>query len=222
MLRHRPGAVPVEALNPISMENPMSDDVVDRERRRFLTIATAGVGTVGAVFAAYPFVASMKPSVKAQALGAPVEVLVGKMEAGQMIKVQWRGKAVAIVNRTDEMMATLDAIEPRLADPASDESAQPEFAKNQHRSLNSNPNMLVVLSLCTHLGCSPLYRPDVAPEDLGPDWKGGFYCPCHGSKFDLSGRVYAGVPAPLNLEIPPYTYITPDTILIGSTLGASS
>jgi len=188
-------------------------------RRHFLTVATVVTGGAGALATAVPFVASFKPSARAQALGAPVTVDISKLESGALMRVEWRGRAVYIVNRSDEMLGTLSKSAGMLRDPSSDESTQPEDAKNEYRSLRRN--YLVLEGVCTHLGCAPLPRFEVAPADLGADWPGGFYCPCHGSKFDLSGRVFAGVPAPTNLPVPPYRYINDNTILIGSETGNS-
>lgn len=188
-------------------------------RRHFLTVATVVTGGAGAIATAVPFVASFKPSARAQALGAPVTVDISKLESGALMRVEWRGRAIYIVNRSDEMLGTLSQSAGMLRDPASDESTQPEDAKNEYRSLRRN--YLVLEGVCTHLGCAPLPRFEVAPADLGADWPGGFYCPCHGSKFDLAGRVFAGVPAPTNLPVPPYRYINDNTILIGSETGNS-
>lgn len=188
-------------------------------RRHFLTVATAVTGGAGAIATAMPFVASFKPSARAQALGAPVEVDISKLEAGAIIKVEWRGRAIYVVNRTDDMQRTLRQNVERLADPTSEESIQPSYAKNETRSIRDD--ILVLEGVCTHLGCAPVNRFEVGPADLGPDWPGGFYCPCHGSKFDLAGRVYEGVPAPTNLTVPPHAYINADTILIGSDMGNS-
>jgi ubiquinol-cytochrome c reductase iron-sulfur subunit len=188
-------------------------------RRHFLTVATVVTGGAGAIATAVPFVASFKPSARAQALGAPVTVDISKLEPGALLRVEWRGRAIFIVNRTEEMLGTLSKDAAMLRDPESDESAQPEYAKNEHRSVR--PAVLVLEGVCTHLGCAPQPRFEVAPVDLGADWPGGFYCPCHGSKFDLAGRVFAGVPAPLNLPVPPYRFINDDTVLIGSDTGTS-
>jgi ubiquinol-cytochrome c reductase iron-sulfur subunit len=190
-----------------------SEGVVDTEKRRFLTQAATVVGAVGAGFLAVPFVSSMRPSAKAEALGAPVEVDISKIEPGQRIVVLWRGKPVWVLRRTPETLANLSSLEDKLRDPQSDESEQPESSHNPHRSIN--PEIFVAVGVCTHLGCSPLFRPEIAPADLGPDWKGGFFCPCHGSSFDLAGRVYKGVPAPVNLAIPPYRYLADARILVG-------
>lgn len=188
-------------------------------RRHFLTVATVVTGGAGAIATAVPFVASFKPSARAQALGAPVTVDIGKLESGALMRVEWRGRAIYIVNRSDEMLGTLSKSASMLRDPGSEESTQPEDAKNEYRSLRRN--YLVLEGVCTHLGCAPVPRFEVAPADLGPEWPGGFYCPCHGSKFDLAGRVFAGVPAPTNLPVPPYRYINDNTILIGSETGNS-
>lgn len=182
-------------------------------RRHFLTVATLVTGGVGAIAAATPFVASFRPSARALALGAPVEVDISKLEIGQLVKVEWRGRAIYILRRSPEMLGQLKTDVGLLADPASEASTQPEYAQNEHRSIR--PEYLVLEGVCTHLGCAPLARFEVAPADLGPDWPGGFYCPCHGSKFDLAGRVFAGVPAPTNLIVPPYRYLNDSTIVIG-------
>lgn len=191
----------------------MSGDGVDIGRRRFLTGATTVVGAVGAAFAAVPFVVSFQPSERAKAIGAPVEEDIGKLEPGQMTVVKWRGKPVWIVRRTQEQLASLVSVEEKLRDPDSEVEQQPPYAKNPYRAIK--PEYLVLVGLCTHLGCSPTYRPEIAPSDLGPQWQGGFFCPCHGSRFDMAGRVYAGVPAPTNLEVPPYKYLSDSRIIIG-------
>jgi ubiquinol-cytochrome c reductase iron-sulfur subunit len=188
-------------------------------RRHFLTVATAVTAGAGAIATAVPFVASFKPSARAQALGAPVTIDISKLEPGAMTRVEWRGRAIFVVNRTEEMLGTLTKDVGLLRDPESEESDQPEYAKNEHRSVR--PGVLVLEGVCTHLGCAPQARFEVAPVDLGADWPGGFYCPCHGSKFDLAGRVFAGVPAPTNLPVPPYRFINDTTILIGSDTGNS-
>lgn len=184
-------------------------------RRRFLTAVSSAVGTIGVVAAAVPFVASMTPSERARAAGAPVEVDISKIEAGQMIRVEWRGKPVYIVSRTEQMLKALTENANILADPASNNTAQqPEYAKNDYRSLR--PDLLVMVGICTHLGCAPVNNFQVGPESgLGEEWKGGFFCPCHGSKFDLSGRVFKNVPAGDNMVIPPYSYVSDTKILIG-------
>jgi ubiquinol-cytochrome c reductase iron-sulfur subunit len=191
----------------------MNHKGVDQSKRQFLTTALTVVGAVGTGYLAVPFLAQMQPSAKAMAAGAPVEVDLSKMEPGQLIRVAWRGKPVWILNRTSEVLETLKTLDSELRDPLSQESIQPESSKNPARSIK--PEIFVAVGLCTHLGCSPTYRPEIAPHDLGENWKGGFFCPCHGSWFDLAGRVYRGVPAPTNLEIPPYRYITDTQLIIG-------
>jgi ubiquinol-cytochrome c reductase iron-sulfur subunit len=192
----------------------MSEDVVDPDRRRFLTGTATVIGGIGAGLAAIPFVATFQPSARAKAIGAPVEADISQLEPGQRITFKWRGKPVWIVRRTQEQLDALEAMSAEiLRDPESEESLQPGFAANSWRS--SKPEYLVLVGICTHLGCAPNYFPDPNAEGMGSDWKGGFYCPCHGSKFDLSGRVYAGVPAPSNLEVPPYRYLDDNLILIG-------
>ncbi|POA99684.1 ubiquinol-cytochrome c reductase iron-sulfur subunit [Chromobacterium sinusclupearum] len=191
----------------------MSEQQVDTGRRRFLTVASSAVGGVAVVGAATPFFMSFFPSERAKAAGAPVEVDIGKIELGQKINVEWRGKPVWILSRTPEQLKNLPKNDPKLVDPTSDVEQQPAYCKNEHRSIK--PQYLVAVGICTHLGCSPTFRPDLAPADLGPDWLGGFYCPCHGSKFDLAARVFKGVPAPKNLEIPPHKYLSDTRLLIG-------
>ncbi len=191
----------------------MSEQQVDTGRRRFLTVATSAAGGVAAAAVATPFVLSFFPSERAKAAGAPVEVDISKLEAGQKINVEWRGKPVWVVNRTPEQVKNLAKLDGKLVDPKSEAPQQPEYCKNAHRSIK--PEILVAVGICTHLGCSPTFRPDLAPADLGADWLGGFYCPCHGSKFDLAARVYSGVPAPSNMEIPPHKYMSDTRLLIG-------
>lgn len=194
----------------------MTDDL-DRNRRHFLAVATAVTGGVGLAAAAIPFLSSLKPSARAQALGAPVEVPVGLMEPGEMIRVLWRGRLVFVLRRSEEMLGRLSQVTRFLADPDSTVvEQQPEFAVNEFRS--SKPEFLVVEGSCTHLGCAPLERFQVGPDE---DWFGGFFCPCHGSKFDLSGRVYKGVPAPTNLRVPPYRFLNDNVIMIGAESGIS-
>ena len=188
-------------------------DDVNLGRRRLLTAASLVVGGVGVVYAAVPFVASWSPSARAQAAGAPVEVDISKLEPGARITVEWRGKPVWVVRRTDNMLEALPANNDDLRDPQSQQDQQPPYAQNLHRSIK--PDILVLVGICTHLGCSPTYRPEFAPEDLGPDWHGGFFCPCHGSRFDMAGRVYQGVPAPSNLEVPPYNFPSDTLVLVG-------
>jgi len=192
----------------------MTDDV-DQKRRHFLAVATAVTGGVGIAFAAVPFLASLKPSARALALGAPVEVPVGMLEPGEMIRVMWRGRVVFVLRRNPDMLSRLQEVNDLLRDPDSEnKEQQPIFAVNPHRSLK--PEFLVIEGSCTHLGCAPLPQFQVNPED---DWFGGFFCPCHGSRFDLAGRVYKGVPAPTNLRVPPYRFIREDIIMIGAESG---
>ena len=197
----------------------MSAEGVDLKKRRFLTAATSVVGAVGVGFALVPFIASMQPSAKAKALGAPAEADISKLEPGQMLRVKWRGQPVWVVRRTEQNLKDLDALKGELLDPDSIAPQQPAYCKNPHRS--RKPEFLVAVGICTHLGCSPTYRPEVAPADLGAAWKGGFFCPCHGSRFDLAGRVYKGVPAPSNLVIPPYRFLSDKLILVGDDGGAA-
>ena len=196
----------------------MSDeDVLDRNRRHFLTIATAVTGGAGLAMAAIPFLSSLKPSARAQALGAPVEVPIGALEPGEMVRVVWRGKLVFVLRRSDEMLERLARATDLLRDPNSEVvEQQPEYAANEYRSVK--PEYLVVEGSCTHLGCAPLAEFEVGPA---PDWFGGFFCPCHGSRFDLAGRVYKGVPAPTNLRVPPYRFIRDDVIMIGADTGVT-
>jgi ubiquinol-cytochrome c reductase iron-sulfur subunit len=191
----------------------MSEDV-DQGRRRLLTAATALTGGIGVVFSATPFLASWKPSARAKAMGAPIEIDISKLEPGAMLKVEWRGKPVWVVRRTPAMLKQLEQAVPFLLDPTSDGSVQPDYAKNDARA--RKPEYLVVLGVCTHLGCSPLPKFEAADVTVSADWPGGFYCPCHGSKFDLSGRVFKGVPAPSNLAVPPYTFVSDGRILVGA------
>jgi ubiquinol-cytochrome c reductase iron-sulfur subunit len=197
----------------------MSAEGVDLKKRRFLTAATSVVGAVGVGFALVPFIASMQPSAKAKALGAPAEADISKLEPGQILRVKWRGQPVWVVYRTPENLKDLDALRGELLDPDSIAPQQPAYCKNPHRS--RKPQYLVAIGICTHLGCSPTFRPELAPADLGAAWKGGFFCPCHGSRFDLAGRVYKGVPAPSNLVIPPYRFLSDTLILVGDDGGAA-
>ena len=183
-------------------------------RRRFLIAATSVAGTIATAAVATPFVMSMMPSERAKAAGAPVEVDISKLEPGMLLLVEWRGKVVWILDRTPEMLATLKKLDDQVVDPKSEKPQQPAYAQNETRSIK--PAILVVEGVCTHLGCSPVFRKDVAPADLGPDWLGGFFCPCHGSKFDLAGRVYKHLPAPTNLVVPPHKYLSDNLLLIGS------
>lgn len=183
-------------------------------RRRFLIAATSIAGGIAGVAVATPFMMSMMPSERAKAAGAPVEVDISKVEPGMLLLVEWRGKVVWVLNRTPQMLADLKKLDSEVSDPKSEKDQQPKYAQNETRSIK--PAILVVEGVCTHLGCSPVYRKDIAPADLGADWLGGFFCPCHGSKFDLAGRVYKSVPAPTNLVVPPHMYLTDTTLLIGS------
>jgi len=191
----------------------MSDGDVNVGRRRFLVGATSVVGGVGAIGAAVPFVASWNPSAKAKAAGAPVKANIGKLRPGQRMTVEWRGKPVWVLRRTQEMMDNLEKIADRLADPESVEPQQPEYVTGVFRAIR--PEFVVVVGICTHLGCSPQFIPEIKPQEFDENWVGGFFCPCHGSKFDLSGRVYKNVPAPTNLEVPPYKYLDDNTIIVG-------
>ncbi len=195
----------------------MTEDDLDRNRRHFLTVATVVTGAVGAGMAAIPFLASLKPSARAQALGAPVEVPVGSMKPGEMVRVIWRGKLVFVLRRSESMLERLSQHDDMLRDPNSEvASQQPEYAANETRSIK--PDYLVVEGSCTHLGCAPLEDFEVRPAE---EWDGGFFCPCHGSRFDLAGRVLKGVPAPTNLRVPPYRFVRDDLILIGQDSGAA-
>lgn len=187
------------------------EDSIDEERRRFLLTGTCVLGGIGAACALTPLVSSWLPSAKAQAAGAPVQVDLSRMQPGEQAIVEWRGKPVWIIRRTKEMLDHLSANSSLLRDPDSLAEQQPAYAQNLHRSIN--PEYLVLIGICTHLGCSPKYKPSL--QELGPDWPGGFFCPCHGSTFDLSGRVFKGVPAPINLEVPPYHFLNEQTIVIG-------
>ncbi len=191
----------------------MSSDEVNKGRRRFLVATTSVVGAVGAGFAAVPFIKSWMPSAKAQAVGAPVEVNIAKLEEGQLLKVQWRGQTIGIMRRSAQMIADLGKVDDVLADPESIESEQPDYVHGEPRALR--PEFLVVNMHCTHLGCVPQLVPQVGPQPFDDNWNGGFYCPCHKSKFDLSGRVYKGVPAPTNLRIPPYSFLDDRTVILG-------
>jgi ubiquinol-cytochrome c reductase iron-sulfur subunit len=195
------------------------DDVdrIDRNRRHFLTVATVVTGAVGAGFAAIPFLSSLQPSARAQALGAPVEVPIGSLQPGEMIRVMWRGRLVFVLRRDEGMLARLQESLDDLRDPNSEVvEQQPDYAANETRSVK--PEFLVVEGSCTHLGCAPLEDFEVRPSE---NWRGGFFCPCHGSKFDLAGRVSKGVPAPTNLRVPPHRFVRDDLILIGQDTGAA-
>ncbi len=191
----------------------MPTDGVNKGRRRFLIASTSVVGATGVGFAAVPFIESWMPSAKAQAVGAPVRVNFGALQPGQILKVLWRGQTIGILRRTQETLDLLATMDDRLRDPESAESEQPSFAHNEVRA--ARPEYLVVNMICTHLGCVPQVVPEVGAQPWDENWKGGFYCPCHKSKFDMAGRVYKGVPAPTNLRIPPYHFIDDQTLLIG-------
>lgn len=193
----------------------MPTDGMDRGRRRFLVATTSVVGAVGTGFAAVPFIQSWQPSAKAQFLGAPVQVDLDSLEPGQLLKVRWRGQTIGILRRTPESLRLLSEVTPDLRDPLSLESEQPSFAQNETRALKDE--CLVVNMHCTHLGCVPQMVPQVGPQPFQENWKGGFFCPCHKSKFDMAGRVYKGVPAPTNLKIPPYGFLDNRTLLIGAS-----
>ncbi|BFN15258.1 MULTISPECIES: ubiquinol-cytochrome c reductase iron-sulfur subunit [Marinobacter] len=191
----------------------MSNGDVSQGRRRFLIGATSVVGGVGVVGAAVPFVASWNPSAKAEAAGAPVTVNISKIEPGQQITVEWRGKPVWIIRRTEEMLANIEKLNDAVKDPMSEAPQQPSYIQGPLRAIK--PEFGVYVGLCTHLGCVPSYRPEVAPADLGENWLGGLFCPCHGSRYDMAGRVYEAQPAPLNLEVPPYRFDDDVTMTIG-------
>lgn len=191
----------------------MSDNGINKGRRRFLVAATSVVGAAGAVGVATPFLKSWNPSAKAKVAGAPVKVNLSKLEPGQQVVYEWRGKPVFVLRRTKDMLNELPSQDGRLRDPKSESSEQPEYATNPYRSRTED--VLVLVGLCTHLGCSPKYLPEVKPMEFDANWKGGYFCPCHGSRFDLAGRVYKGVPAPTNLVVPPYSFEGDDILIIG-------
>ncbi|MCF5708407.1 ubiquinol-cytochrome c reductase iron-sulfur subunit [Pseudomonas syringae] len=191
----------------------MSNDGVNAGRRRFLVTATSVVASAGAVGAAVPFVGSWSPSAKARAAGAPVKVNIGKIEPGQQMVAEWRGQPVFILRRGPDILDNLSRLTGKLSDPESRASVQPGYVDPALRSIK--PDIVLLVGICTHLGCSPTFRPEVAPADLGKDWVGGYFCPCHGSHYDLAGRVYASQPAPLNLPVPPYSYESDTVIVIG-------
>lgn len=199
----------------------MSKDGVDNNKRRFLTIAATGVvGAVGAAGAAVPFILSMNPSARAKAAGAPVEADFSKLLPGQKMNVEWRGKPVWIIRRTKQNLKDLPTLNNSLSDPKSAvKERQPSYATNLFRS--RKPEYSILVGICTHLGCSPTYRPELAPADLGDNWRGGFFCPCHASRFDLAGRVYKNFPAPTNLEVPPHMYLSDTRIIIGIDEGTA-
>lgn len=196
-----------------STNNASDESAIDTEKRDFLLKTTGAIGGLGAACALTPFIASWLPSAKAQAAGAPVQVDLSDLEPGQQVTVEWRGKPVWILRRTKDMIANLPKVESSLRDPESLVEQQPDYARNGHRSIN--PEYLVLVGICTHLGCVPKFTPNV--EEFGDDWQGGFYCPCHGSRFDFAGRVYKGVPAPINMQVPPYKFISEHVIVIGES-----
>lgn len=185
----------------------------DLSRRKLLLATTSTVGGIGMVAAAVPFVSSMQPSEAARAAGAPVETDVSKLEPGKIQTVEWRGRPIWVLHRTEAMLASLGKLDPVLVDPSASQPLQPPYATNPVRAIR--PPFFVAIGICTHLGCVPVYRPEVGAPDLGADWPGGFYCPCHGSKFDLAGRVFKNVPAPTNLEVPPYHFVGDTKLVIG-------
>ncbi|MEE4295698.1 MAG: ubiquinol-cytochrome c reductase iron-sulfur subunit [Wenzhouxiangella sp.] len=188
--------------------------VADTSRRRLLLASTGVVGAVGAGAAAWPFLASLRPSEKARVIGAPVEVFIGNLEPGELVRVQWRGSTIGIMRRTERMLTDLPAVSDRLRDPdSSNLDQQPEYARNLHRSIR--PEILVLNMHCTHLGCVPQVIPEVEAQPFDSNWRGGFFCPCHRSTFDLAGRVYAGVPASANLLVPPYSFLDDENVIIG-------
>ncbi|MGC9401282.1 ubiquinol-cytochrome c reductase iron-sulfur subunit [Vibrio genomosp. F10 str. 9ZC157] len=190
----------------------MSNAPLNNGRRRFFTATSAVVGGLGAAAVAVPFIKSWNPSEKAKAAGAPVEVDIGKLEEGQMVRVEWRGKPVWVVRRAQSVVDGLKALDDQLRDPVSGEEQQPAYAQNAYRSIK--PEYFVAVGICTHLGCSPTYLPDSFSEQV-QGVKSGFFCPCHGSKFDMAGRVFQGVPAPLNLVVPQHMYLSETKIMIG-------
>lgn len=192
----------------------MADQGVNSSRRLFLTATTAVVGGAGAAMAAIPFLKTLKPSARAEVAGAPVTEDISKLGPGQLVLLQWRGQPIWVIRRTPEMLEALPSQDSRLRDPKSENpEQQPEYARNAFRSIK--PEYLVLVGTCTHLGCSPMFRPEMQPQPFDSDWKGGFYCPCHNSRFDLAGRVYEGVPAPTNLVVPPYRFLDDNRIQIG-------
>ena len=197
----------------------MRNDGINSERRRFLTTTASVVGGAGAVAASVPFVSTLTPSARAKAIGAPVEVDIGELAVGERKIVKWRGKPVWILRRDDAAIDDLGSLDEVVKDPSSNTEQQPFYARNEYRSQRSE--YLIVLGICTHLGCSPVYarKGEGDAHNLGADWKGGFFCPCHGSRFDLAGRVYKGVPAPSNLVVPPHQYLSDSRVLIGDDSG---
>ncbi len=203
--------------SPGAVDSSITDVHIDPKRRRLLVNSASAVGGLGVAALGVSMLSSMAPSARAKAAGAPVQADISKLAPGQILTIEWRGKPVWVVRRTADALAALEVNTDYLRDPASAEEQQPDYATNTARSIK--PEYLVVVGICTHLGCSPTYRPELAAPDLGSDWAGGFFCPCHGSKFDLSGRVYKGVPAPTNLEIPPHQYLDDNLIVVGEDSG---
>jgi len=194
----------------------MSEQGIDQGRRRFLTTAATVVGGAGAVATAVPFISTLTPSARARAIGAPVEIDIGAIKPGELQRFKWQGKPVWILHRDEAQLKTLPELDGSVRDPGSEEAQQPDYARNEHRSIK--PEYLIVVGLCTHLGCSPTYVPrdDAQSHGLAGDWKGGFFCPCHGSRFDLAGRVYKDVPAPRNLVVPQHQYLSDSRVLVGA------
>ena len=200
--------------DPSTANQAAEETVVESgDRRRFLGCALGCACGLGAGAFAWPLVSSMNPSIKAKALGGPVEADISELGEGEIVTYEWRGKPVWILRRDQDSLQRLEEAEDLLLDPDSQEAQQPEYARNKHRSIK--PEYAVMVGLCTHLSCSPTYRPDVGAPDIGSDWKGGFLCPCHGSLFDVAGRVYKGVPAPLNLKVPPHHFTSDTLVVIG-------
>ncbi|MCG8324323.1 MAG: ubiquinol-cytochrome c reductase iron-sulfur subunit [Thiotrichales bacterium] len=206
--------------NNFTMDNDFtSNNETDNDRRRFLTAAATVVGGAGAVAAAVPFISTLTPSAKARAIGAPVEIDLSDLQPGGLLIEQWQGKPIWILRRTEEEVAALAQMDDLVRDPDSEVEQQPAYAKDRHRSIR--PEYLIVVGLCTHLGCSPSFVRKEDEHPLGADWPGGFFCPCHGSKFDLAGRVYQGVPAPANLLVPPHKFLSDTRVLVGDDSGVS-
>jgi ubiquinol-cytochrome c reductase iron-sulfur subunit len=213
--------LPFSLISKHFVECRMANDGVDKGRRRFLTATTAVVGGAGIAMATVPFIKSWQPSARAKTAGAPVEADISKLEVGQMVTYEWRGLPIWIIQRTQAQLDALPSQDSRLKDPHSTvEDQQPKFAQNEYRS--RKPDLLVLVGICTHLGCSPKFHGELEPEPFDPNWKGGFFCPCHKSRFDMAGRVYDGVPAPTNLVVPPYYFIDDTHIMIGAAEGAAA
>lgn len=202
-------------MNDETISGPGSSLEADASRRRILETAVGAVAGTGAVVTAWPFLASLRTSAKAEALGAPVETDISTLQPSELRTYEWRGKPVWVLKRTPEMLETLKLNNPYLLDPQSKAAQQPPYAANEARARAEHKDVFVAVGICTHLGCSPMFKPHHPAPEIHPHWHGGFFCPCHGSKFDLAGRVYRGVPAPLNLVIPPYRYAASTTLIIG-------